>query len=376
MFSAPVGVLTLEEYEEKGRVVKERMLGIESRIGYSFRRKDFLYASLTDRSAALFPQRVLSQRKLEAEGDDLLEAVVKDYTHDFSLPGPIGVFYNSNVHLARAGFELGVQDYLFSLHSKALNPHPERQLRLIANAIEALIAALYHDGGESAARWFVKEYLLECEGIYHWSDIHDLFGERGGAAKALDRLYKHPVNVLVARNEIQATLYNRYNVVVSRGDEQYPYVRACSALARGHPWAWYGMEKPCVLNLPLSRESTVEERMLAAAPFYKERTYTPEYIEETPNKKFHVEVTWERYELSPRAADSSATRGQYIDKLRHVEPFSHSDLIVYAETQRKGGTIFAFFVGDEKLFVSEPCRSVNEAARQALRCSEDKKPSA
>jgi ribonuclease-3 len=65
----------------------------------------------------------------------------------------------SSRHLGEVGMRLGLGRWLRLGHTAEKNAG-RTNAALCANAVEALIAALYLDGGLEAARWFVEEKVL------------------------------------------------------------------------------------------------------------------------------------------------------------------------------------------------------------------------
>lgn len=102
--------------------------------------------------------------RLEFLGDAVLELVVTEYLfHKFDNPeGELTSFRAALVNgdmLGKIGRELGVQDYLLMSRGEAKDTGRARGY-LIANAMEAIIGALYLDQGYDAAKKFIEKYIL------------------------------------------------------------------------------------------------------------------------------------------------------------------------------------------------------------------------
>jgi len=102
--------------------------------------------------------------RLEFLGDAVLELVVTEYLfHNYENPeGELTSFRAALVNgdmLAKIGRNLGIQDFLLMSRGEAKDTGRARGY-LIANAMEALIGALYMDQGYDAAKDFIARYVL------------------------------------------------------------------------------------------------------------------------------------------------------------------------------------------------------------------------
>lgn len=138
---------------------------IEAAIGHRFRRPELLERALTHRSFRVFDASREHNELLEFLGDAVLGFVLADY-----LVREFPEWSEGNLSKARArlassrslyegGQKLGLGQYL------RLGPGEEKtggreKRTLVANAFEALIAAVYLDGGLDAAAAFVRNCLI------------------------------------------------------------------------------------------------------------------------------------------------------------------------------------------------------------------------
>ncbi len=152
----------------------------ERRIGYCFRDKGLLRSALTHASGA--EHRLASNERLEFLGDAILGAVVCEQLYrqypDF-LEGDLTKLKSivvSRQTCARISEALGMQEFL--ILGKGMTTSPSVPPSLLANVFESLIAGIYLDGGDAAAREFISRYI--CPEI-------DLAagGELGGNYKSL-----------------------------------------------------------------------------------------------------------------------------------------------------------------------------------------------
>jgi len=133
----------------------------ERRIGYQFQNQGLLRAALTHASGA--EHRLASNERLEFLGDAILGFVVcellfrqfPDYLEgDLTKVKSVVV---SRQTCAKVSEALGLQEFL--VLGKGMSTHPSVPPSLLADVFESLIAAVYLDGGEPAARQFVTAYI-------------------------------------------------------------------------------------------------------------------------------------------------------------------------------------------------------------------------
>jgi ribonuclease-3 len=102
--------------------------------------------------------------RLEFLGDAVLELVVTEHLYR-NFPNPEGELTNwrsalvKGEMLAQIAAEIGLEPYLLLSRGEKASQGKARQL-ILANAFEALIGAVYLDGGYEAAQAFIHEYLL------------------------------------------------------------------------------------------------------------------------------------------------------------------------------------------------------------------------
>jgi ribonuclease-3 len=133
----------------------------ERRIGYVFRDKSLLVAALTHASGA--QHRLASNERLEFLGDAILGAVVCELLYvqypDY-LEGDLTKVKSvvvSRQTCAKISEALGMQEFL--VLGKGMTTHPSVPPSLLADVFESLAAAIYLDGGDSAARDFIQRYM-------------------------------------------------------------------------------------------------------------------------------------------------------------------------------------------------------------------------
>lgn len=140
---------------------------LEENIGYKFKNKDLLLQALTHRSYLNEnPKWRLDQNeRLEFLGDAVLELVVTEYLYK-NFPNPEGEMTNwraalvNAVMLSQITKEFNLNDFMLLSRGEAKDTGRARQY-ILANAIEALIGAIYLDGGYDAASKFIAKFVLK-----------------------------------------------------------------------------------------------------------------------------------------------------------------------------------------------------------------------
>jgi ribonuclease III len=136
---------------------------LEERLGHLFNDKKLLTRSLTHASAS----GPGSNERLEFLGDRVLGLICAERLHELypkDEEGDLALKFN---HLVRAeacavaAEEAGIADHLILAKSEA-GSGGRRKLAIVSGACEAVIAALYLDGGIDAARVFIRRYWTEA----------------------------------------------------------------------------------------------------------------------------------------------------------------------------------------------------------------------
>jgi len=174
---------------------------ISQALNISFQNFDLLKEALTHRSF-LNEHRdwnIPHNERLEFLGDSILGFVVADnlikqYPQfaEGELTSLRAALVNSDSLLVVAK-ELKLEDYLLVSRGEAKELKNSRSY-LLANAIEALIGALYLDGGIEKAKDFVKKYILsKAETILQtasYKDAKSLFQEKSQELLGITPTYK------------------------------------------------------------------------------------------------------------------------------------------------------------------------------------------
>ena len=145
------------------------MTTLEEKLGYTFQNPDLLDNALTHSSRANESRgKLQSNERLEFLGDSVLGMVVADHLFRNHPDLPEGdltrtraalVCEDSLVEVAR---ELGLGEYLRLGKGESSGGGRERP-SIQADAVEAVLAAIYLDGGIGSARKFIQKFILTRE---------------------------------------------------------------------------------------------------------------------------------------------------------------------------------------------------------------------
>lgn len=138
---------------------------LEKNIGFTFRNKDLLSQALTHRSAVRESKRHGHNERLEFLGDAVLELAATEYLYHLSEK-PEGELTNwrsalvQRDHLAAVAKDIKLGEYLLLSRGEDASGGRERPSTL-ANALEALIGAIFLDRGFDAAKDFCQGHILQ-----------------------------------------------------------------------------------------------------------------------------------------------------------------------------------------------------------------------
>lgn len=144
------------------------MKALEEAVGYRFKNPDLLKEALSHKSYASESKSGVFNERLEFLGDSILAAVVahelyRDFpTSDEGLLSKRKSQLVSRNSLAHWAAELSLGQFLYLGVGEETSGGRIRQ-SLLANALEALIGAIYLDGGYEAAREFIRGRMHEGE---------------------------------------------------------------------------------------------------------------------------------------------------------------------------------------------------------------------
>ena len=153
-YKAPAGVRDLRE--------------LENAIGYRFRSRNLLVLALTHSSYSNEHGRgrAGNNERLEFLGDAVLECVSSEYLYGNYPDLPEGEMSKLRASmvceptLARCSDEFDLRDFIRLGKGEEQNGGRNRP-SILSDALEALIGAVYLDGGFSCARTFILEHVMD-----------------------------------------------------------------------------------------------------------------------------------------------------------------------------------------------------------------------
>ncbi|MCW8848588.1 MAG: ribonuclease III [Melioribacteraceae bacterium] len=128
--------------------------------------KAFTHRSYLDQSK----EGIKSNERLEFLGDSILSKIVADYLFNEYPNKKEGFLTKARSHLVnkhsleKIGFDLKLNELLF-INDKYLMNDKKNISNIVADCLEALIAAIYLDLGEDAAKNFVHKYIIKPQVI-------------------------------------------------------------------------------------------------------------------------------------------------------------------------------------------------------------------
>lgn len=161
---------------------------LEKKIGHTFADKAFLTTALTHRSYINESTKHKGQHneRLEFLGDAVLELISTEFLfakYPNKTEGDMTSYRAGLVNtstLATVSMELGVNDFLLLSKGESKDTGRARQY-ILANAFEAIVGALFLDGGYDVAKAFVSKYLLpltdDIVKDHLWRDAKSRFQE-------------------------------------------------------------------------------------------------------------------------------------------------------------------------------------------------------
>ena len=158
------------------------MVGIEKKIGYTFKNKELLTVALTHSSYAN-EHKLRDNERLEFLGDSVLSVVISEHIFkklmdvkegDLSKYRSVLVCENSLANLAR---KISLPDYIMLGNGEKASGGSQRP-SILSDAFEALVAAIFLDAGMK----FVKQWILN---LMHGDIDYVLSGKGYGDYKSM-----------------------------------------------------------------------------------------------------------------------------------------------------------------------------------------------
>lgn len=179
----------------------ERIGKFEEKIKYLFKNKELIAQAFTHRSYLNENKdfKLPHNERLEFLGDAVLELVVTEYLYgeypkktEGELTSIRAALVNT-VSLASLGQDLGIDAHMLMSKGEAKDKGRARGV-ILANAFEALIGAIYLDGGYKSAQKFLNQVLLiKTEDIVKhalWQDPKSVLQEKAQEIEGVTPSYK------------------------------------------------------------------------------------------------------------------------------------------------------------------------------------------
>jgi ribonuclease-3 len=180
---------------------EKNFMALEEKIGITFTNKDHLVQALVHRSFLNenrdFP--LAHNERLEFLGDAVLELVVTEFLFEHYL-NPEGELTNWRAALVNAkncslvARELDIEPYLFLSHGEQKDAGTKAREYILANAIEAIIGAIYIDQGWDMAKQFITRWVIsklpEILELSLWMDPKSRFQESAQEIVGVTPTYK------------------------------------------------------------------------------------------------------------------------------------------------------------------------------------------
>lgn len=153
---------------------------LEKIVGLKFKNQDLLKQAVVHRSYLNeHPKFELPHNeRLEFLGDAVLEIIVTEYLYKSFTETPEGDLTNwraslvNSKMLALIASEIGLDDYLYLSKGEAKDAGSKARQYILANAVEALIGAMYLDQGTEAAAQFIHSHIISKLAHILSNDLH------------------------------------------------------------------------------------------------------------------------------------------------------------------------------------------------------------
>lgn len=148
-------------------MVKKNLKPLQEGIHVTFSNEDILQQALVHRSYLNeHPKFTLDHNeRLEFLGDAVLELVVTEHLYN-TYPNPEGELTNwraalvNAIKLSEIAKRIHLDEFLYLSRGEAKDNKGKARLYILANAIEALIGAIYLDQGFNVVKTFIHEFII------------------------------------------------------------------------------------------------------------------------------------------------------------------------------------------------------------------------
>lgn len=145
----------------------ETLETLQTTLGYTWKNEQLIRQAMVHRSYLNENPdfAVGHNERLEYLGDAVLELIVSDFLY-LNYPNPEGDLTNWRASLvnakslSEAAKELNLDEWLMLSRGEAKDKQSKARQNIHANAIEAIIGAMYLDGGLDPAKVFITKHIL------------------------------------------------------------------------------------------------------------------------------------------------------------------------------------------------------------------------
>ncbi|HLI48297.1 MAG TPA: ribonuclease III [Chthonomonas sp.] len=155
-----------EQLTENSNVLPiEKLQQLERRLGVDFRRKELLAQAITHRSAVSSHQ-LQSNERLEFLGDAIIGLIVVEWLFKHHPDVKEGILAKAKAYavseqaLAEAARRLGIEEFVVVAYPESILEGRGGRA-ILADAFEAIVAALYLDRGLRATKKFVEKAMAD-----------------------------------------------------------------------------------------------------------------------------------------------------------------------------------------------------------------------
>ena len=156
------------KYQNSLYRIKEQILSgeLEARLGYYFYNKELLIKALTHKSYTYYFKKeyTSSNERLEFLGDSVLGLIISEFLinkmpaeHEGKLT-KIKSFIVSETSLYKVAENIGIERYILLGKSEFSSQNHDKS-SIISDAVEAIIGAIYLDGGIEGAKKFIIKHF-------------------------------------------------------------------------------------------------------------------------------------------------------------------------------------------------------------------------
>lgn len=138
---------------------------LEANLGYSFKHPELLQTALIHRSFLNESNTSASNERLEFLGDAVLELIVSEFLFQTLPEAPEGILTAARAaivrteSLAQIAVQLKLGDFLNLSHGEEKSGG-RTNVSLLANTFEAVLGAIYLDGGLSVCQQYLQTHLV------------------------------------------------------------------------------------------------------------------------------------------------------------------------------------------------------------------------